>query len=74
MYNKATTQEVQQKDFFYPKETMGTTVMAIKYDRGVIAVADSSKLNLTQELPQEESTLSIEQLIKLTMFMSILLS
>jgi hypothetical protein len=60
MYNKATTQEVQQKDFFYPKETMGTTVMAIKYDRGVIAVADSSKLNLTQELPQEESTLSIE--------------
>lgn len=56
MYNKATTQEVQHKDFFYPKETMGTTIMAIKYDRGVIAVADSSNPYPTQELQQEEST------------------
>lgn len=47
MYNKATTQEVQHKDFFYPKETMGTTVMAIKYDRGVIACADSSNHYIT---------------------------
>jgi 20S proteasome alpha/beta subunit len=60
MYNKATTQEVQHKDFFYPKETMGTTIMAVKYDRGVIAVADSSNPHLIQELQQEESTSLIE--------------
>ncbi len=28
--------------FFYQKETMGTTIMAIKYEGGVIACADSS--------------------------------
>jgi 20S proteasome subunit beta 1 len=27
--------------FFYQKETMGTTVMAVKYDEGVIACADT---------------------------------
>jgi 20S proteasome alpha/beta subunit len=37
-----TTQETEHKSFFYPKETMGTTIMAIKYDGGVIACADSS--------------------------------
>lgn len=71
MYNKATTQEVQHKDFFYPKETMGTTVIAVKYDRGVIACADSSKKYITQELRLEESMSSIEQQIKLTTYTSI---
>ena len=28
-------------DFFYQKETMGTTIMAVKYEGGVIACADS---------------------------------
>jgi len=28
---------------FYQKETMGTTIMAIKYDGGVIACADTRK-------------------------------
>ena len=27
---------------FYPKETMGTTILALRYDGGVIACADSS--------------------------------
>ena len=30
--------------FFYPTETMGTTIMALKYEGGVIACADSSTL------------------------------
>lgn len=64
MYTQATTQELQQKDFFYPKETMGTTIMAIKYDQGVIACADSSNPPLTQGPHPEESTLSTESLTK----------
>ena len=51
---------------------MGTTIMALKYDGGVIACADSSKNVFIQELPQEVYTLSIELQIKLTMFMNIL--
>jgi 20S proteasome alpha/beta subunit len=34
----------EDNSFFYPKETMGTTIMAIKYEGGVIACADSSKV------------------------------
>ena len=30
-------------NMFYQKETMGTTIMAVKYDGGVIACADSRK-------------------------------
>lgn len=66
MYTQASRQELQQKDFFYPKETMGTTIMAIKYDKGVIACADSSNLTLTQEPPQVESTWSTEWQIRST--------
>jgi 20S proteasome alpha/beta subunit len=47
MYDQMTTQEQEHKSFFYPKETMGTTIMAIKYDGGVIAVADSRIVLLT---------------------------
>lgn len=43
MYEEMTTQEMDNKSFFYPKETMGTTIMAVKYNGGVIACADSSK-------------------------------
>ena len=39
---------------------MGTTIMAIKYDGGVIACADSSIYIITKELLQVESTLLIE--------------
>jgi 20S proteasome alpha/beta subunit len=56
MYKAASRQERQNKDFFYPQETMGTTIMAIKYDGGVIACADSSTTFTIQEHPQEEST------------------
>jgi hypothetical protein len=31
MYQELSSQEMESKDFFYPKETMGTTVVAIKY-------------------------------------------
>jgi 20S proteasome alpha/beta subunit len=43
---------------------MGTTIMAIKYDRGVIACADSSTTSTTQEPQQEESTLLTESQTK----------
>lgn len=33
--------------FFYPNETMGTTIMALKYEGGVIACADSRILVFT---------------------------
>ena len=46
---------------------MGTTIMAIKYDGGVIACADSSNLPSTQEPQPVESTQSIELPIKSTM-------
>jgi 20S proteasome alpha/beta subunit len=36
---------------------MGTTIMAIKYDGGVIACADSRKLTIIKEPLQEESIL-----------------
>lgn len=71
MYKTHTTQEQKHKDFFYPKEDMGTTIMAIKYDGGVIACADSRKTNNTQEPQQEESTSSIESQIKSTLSMTI---
>ena len=71
MYKAVTNQEQQHKDFFYPKETMGTTIMAIKYDGGVIACADSRKHRLTQELQLEESTQSIESQIKSIMSINI---
>jgi 20S proteasome alpha/beta subunit len=64
MYGSTSTQERQHKDFFYPKETMGTTIMAIKYDQGVIACADSSTSPPTQEHPQVAATSLIESLIK----------
>jgi len=66
MYKTMTSQERQHKDFFYPQETMGTTIMALKYDGGVIACADSSTPSSTQELPLEESTPLIGSPIKLT--------
>ena len=68
MYKAVTNQEQQHKDFFYPKETMGTTIMAIKYDGGIIACADSRTSTLIQEPHQEESTQSIELQIKSTTF------
>ena len=64
MYTTHTTQEQRHKDFFYPREDMGTTIMAIKYDGGVIACADSRKSFNTQGLQLEESTLSIESQIR----------
>ena len=42
MYGPTTSQDQQTKDFFYPKEDMGTTIMALRYDGGVIACADTS--------------------------------
>ena len=66
MYKTMTSQERQHKDFFYPQETMGTTIMALKYDGGVIACADSSTPFPTQEPQQEESTPSTGSLTKLT--------
>lgn len=42
MYETMSTQELDNKSFFYPHETMGTTIMAIKYEGGVLACADSS--------------------------------
>ena len=47
MYKTASRQEQNHKDFFYPQETMGTTIMALKYDGGVIACADSSISHIT---------------------------
>ncbi len=66
MYGEATQQEMDQKSFFYPKETMGTTIVAIKYDGGVIACADSRTFPLTQALPQEACTLWTEWLTRST--------
>ena len=66
MYKTMTSQERQHKDFFYPQETMGTTIMALKYDGGVIACADSSTPSPTQEPRQEESTPSTGSLTKST--------
>lgn len=60
MYEPASTQERQHKDFFYPRETMGTTIMAIKYQGGVIACADSSTHQPIQGPRQEEPTPSTE--------------
>ena len=54
------TQEKELKSFFYPKVTMGTTIMAIKYDGGVIACADSRTLSITKAPLREERTLSTE--------------
>lgn len=71
MYKTHTTQEQKHKDFFYPKEDMGTTIMAIKYDGGVIACADTRKPSNTQEPQQEESMSSIESLIRSILFMTI---
>jgi len=68
MYGQSTTQEIQHKNFFYPKETMGTTIMAVKYDGGVIACADSSIFWLSKEHHQEEYTQSIELQIKLILY------
>ena len=68
MYKTASTQEQRHKDFFYPQETMGTTIMALKYDGGVIACADSSKYTSIQEPQLEESTPSTESQIKLITF------
>lgn len=34
--------ESEDNGFFYQKETMGTTIMACKYEGGVIVCADSS--------------------------------
>ncbi len=41
-------------NLFYQKETMGTTIMAIRYEGGVIACADSSTCSLTQKHHQAE--------------------
>lgn len=60
MYGEATSQEQESKGFFYPKETMGTTIVAIKYDGGVIACADTRTYLPTQAHPQAVSTLSTE--------------
>ena len=60
MYKTASRQEQNHKDFFYPQETMGTTIMALKYDGGVIACADSSTSLTIQEPLPVESTPSIE--------------
>jgi hypothetical protein len=73
MYGQDTTQEIEHKSFFYPKETMGTTIMALKYDGGVIACADSSISFIIQEPPQVDLTLLTESLIKLILFTIILL-
>lgn len=71
MYAPSNNQERQHKDFFYPKETMGTTIIAVKYDGGVIACADSSNNLNMQEPLLEESTLSIELQTKSTTYMNI---
>jgi|JI9StandDraft_1071089.scaffolds.fasta_scaffold13591_7 20S proteasome alpha/beta subunit len=47
MYGAISHQEQASKDLFYPRETMGTTVMALKYQGGVIACADSSTTHST---------------------------
>jgi hypothetical protein len=65
MYGQNTTQEIQHKSFFYPKETMGTTVLAVKYDGGVIACADSSTSFIIQGPLQVDLILWIELQIKL---------
>ena len=70
MYKTHTTQEQKHKDFFYPREDMGTTIMAIKYDGGVIACADTRKSHNTQEPQQEEYTLSIESPTRSTLSMT----
>jgi 20S proteasome alpha/beta subunit len=36
--------EAQDNSFFYQKETMGTTIMAVKYEGGVIVCADSRSI------------------------------
>ena len=64
MYKTASRQEQHHKNFFYPTETMGTTIMAVKYDGGVIACADSSTNHITQEPLPVESTQSTESQIK----------
>ena len=68
MYSPATQQEQDHKGFFYPVEDMGTTIMAIKYDSGVIACADSRTTHITKALQQEDSTSLTELQIKLTLF------
>ncbi|MCB0370922.1 MAG: hypothetical protein KDD45_16240 [Bdellovibrionales bacterium] len=68
---KTSRQEQGHKDFFYPQETMGTTIMAIKYDGGVIACADSSTSLYTQEHPLEEFTPSTELQTKSIMCINI---
>ncbi len=47
MYGAISHQEQASKDLFYPRETMGTTIMALKYQGGVIACADSSTTHST---------------------------
>lgn len=64
MYEPTNNQERQHKDFFYPKETMGTTIIAIKYQGGVLACADSSNSSSIQEHQQEVSILSTELLTR----------
>ncbi len=50
---------------------MGTTIMAVRYQGGVICCADSSIFNtIFKEHPQEESTLLIELQIRSIMFMN----
>jgi 20S proteasome alpha/beta subunit len=71
MYQPASRQERSHKNFFYPQETMGTTIIAVKYDGGVIACADSRKEHTIQAHQPEESTLSIESRTKSTMFTNI---
>jgi len=70
MYGQSTSQEIEHKSFFYPKETMGTTILALKYDGGVIACADSRILCPTQELRLAAPTLSIELPTKLILSMT----
>lgn len=71
MYGPTTAEEQHHKDFFYPREDMGTTIMAIKYDGGVIACADSSKKYIRQEPQPEESTLLTVSPIKSTLCMTV---
>lgn len=49
---------------FYQKETMGTTIMAVRYQGGVIACADSRNCLIIQAHHPEVSTLWTEWLIK----------
>jgi 20S proteasome alpha/beta subunit len=51
---------------------MGTTILAVKYDGGVIACADSSIFSIIQEHRLVEATRLIESQIKLILFMIIL--